>query len=215
MAVELARQLGKEFRRAGKKSILLAALFAVGLCIWLPMLWKSLFRKSDSTAKTATATTTNSTASAARVAGRVSTNETPSSDAPQQDWKRVYRRVETSDLVQALRLDELVRDPFEKGWIQAKNKPLATKTEAEIAAESDPSRFLVLSATLASRTGGAAVIGDRVYRVGQEVPDQGPIRFVLKEIRRDKVILERSGSQFELRLKDMEQASKESIDIVQ
>jgi hypothetical protein len=114
-----------------------------------------------------------------------------------------------------LPLDELVRDPFDHDWIREKKKPPASKVEAELAAESDPNRFLVLSATLAGGSGGAAIISDRVYRIGQEVPNEGPIRFVLKDIRPDKVLLERAGTIFELRLKELDQAAKESNDIVQ
>src|SRR5207247_410004 len=113
---------------------------------------------------------------------------------------------------QALSLDELVHDPFDHDWIREKKKPPPSKNEAESPTESDPNRLLALTATLAGGRGGAAVISDRVYRVGQEVPNEGPVRFLLKEIRPDRVVLERAGNLFELRLKDLDQAAKESTD---
>src|SRR5262245_4387469 len=204
--------LGKEFKRAGKKRLVLASLFALGLCIWIPMLWRSLFSKTDSPKRASAGSAALQTAN--QVTQPSADEPVLNADSAQLDWKRVYRRVERSDLVQALALDELVRDPFEKEWIREKKKPAASKTDAEFAAESDPSRFLVLSATLAGLGGGAAVIGDRVYRLGQEVPDQGPVRYVLKEIRPDRVVLERAGNLFDLRLKDVDQAAKESSELV-
>src|SRR5262245_15458410 len=105
----LTKQLATEFKRAGKKSLVLAALFAVGLCIWLPMLWKSLFRHGDASSSTATNSaprvrTAPSTATAPAAAS------TTTSDAASLDWKRTYRRVERSNLVQPMAVDDLVRD---------------------------------------------------------------------------------------------------------
>jgi hypothetical protein len=207
----LTKQLATEFKRAGKKSLVLAALFAVGLCVWLPMLWKSVFRRGDTSSSTATSSaarprTVTSTATAPPAA------TTTITDAASVDWKRTYRRVERSNLVQPMAVDDLVRDPFDHGWIREKRQQGGAKKDADLAAENDPNRFLVLSATLAGRNGGAAVIGDYVYRVGQEVPNEGPVRFVLREIRPDRVILERAGNLFDLRLKNLEKPLRESTD---
>jgi hypothetical protein len=201
--MSVGNQLVSEFRRAGKKSLVLAALFAVGLCIWLPMLWKSVFRRNAATKVKAASTAVAKTGSPA------GTSPTTLGDTPQVDWKRVYRRVEKSSLVQPLALDELVRDPFDREWIREKNRPPTSKSGAELDADSDPNGFLVLSGTLAG-DGGAAIISDYVYRVGQEVPKKGPIRFVLKDIRPDRVLLERAGTLFELRMKDLDQLSQDA-----
>jgi hypothetical protein len=201
----LGMDLTKEFRRAGKKSLVLAALFAVGLCIWVPMLWKSVFPRRESSAKDTATRTPRATVESAKPAG-----EPPAAtDRTAADWKRAYRRVEKSNLVQPLALDELVRDPFDRHWIEEKKKPAPSKPESDLAVEHDPNRFLVLSGTLAGDGGAAAIISDYVYRVGEEVPNQGAIRFVLKEIRRDRVVLERSGTLYELQMKDLEQIARD------
>lgn len=206
MASRLGKQLATEFRRAGKKSLVLAALFAVGLCIWMPMLWKSLVHSRGSTPR---ATTTES---AVRTNPTFSREIVATTEAAPPDWKRLHRRVEKSDIVQPLALDDLVRDPFDRGWIREKKNPPVTKSEAELATNNDPERFLVLSATLAGN-GGAAIISDRVYRIGQEVPNEGPIRFVLRDVRPDRVVLERAGSRFELHLKDSNASTKDKAEL--
>lgn len=205
MAVDLLGQLAKEFKRAGKKSLVLAALFAVGLFIWLPMLWRSVFGKPQSEAKSPGPVTV----------GRVEPRPEPVAASPTalQDWKILYRRVERSDLVQPVVLDELVRDPFDRSWIHEKGQPVAAPTNADDSG--DPGRSLVLSATLAGSPGGAAVISDRVYRIGDEVPAGAPVRYLLKQIRADSVTLERAGVQFELRLKELDQAAKDTGELIQ
>ena len=41
------KRLVKEFQRGGKKSIVLAVLLVIGLCIWGPMLWRKVFPKQQ------------------------------------------------------------------------------------------------------------------------------------------------------------------------
>ena len=113
--------------------------------------------------------------------------------------------------MQPVALDELVRDPFDREWVREK-KPVAIEPPVETPPEHDPIRTLVVSAILASADGGAAVINDVVYRVGQKVPKEGPIRYVLKDIRSDRVFLERGGKLQELSLKDAAAETKDALD---
>lgn len=201
------KRLLKEFQRGGKKSIVLALLLLVGSYFWAPMLWRKAFPKSETPPPAATATVASSkTDSAGRQAGA-----SPTSLSTAIDWKSLYRRVEKSSLIQPVALDELVRDPFDREWVR-QMKPVVIMQEKEIPTESDPLRTMVLSAILAGADGGAAVINDVAYRVGQKVPEKGPIRYVLKEIRQDRVFLERAGKLEELSLNDTAIAPSESLD---
>lgn len=198
----------KELQRGGKKSIVLALLLLVGLCIWAPMLWKKVFPKREAPTPAAN---TNMTSPMPETRGsQSSTSPTPL--AATIEWKSLYHRLEKSSLIQPVALDELVRDPFDQEWYREKIKPLAVKPEPQIPMESDPLRNLVLSAILVGAEGSAAVVNDVVYRIGQKIPEEGSIRYILKDIRQDRVVLERSGKLEELRIKDAELATKEPSD---
>jgi len=207
-AQNFGKRLAKEFQRGGKKSIVLALLLVVGLCIWGPMLWRKVFPKQEAVA---TAATPSKAAPKNEPAGQQNA-AAPTSAPPSIEWKPLYRRLEESSLVQPVALDELVRDPFDREWIGEKKKAVATKPEPETRPESDLLRSLVLSAILAGPEGGAAVINDVVYRIGEEVPQKGSIRYILKDIRQDKVFLERAGILEVLPLKDADLTTKESVD---
>ena len=204
----LGKRLVKEFRRGGKKSIVLALLLAVGLCIWGPMLWRKLFPKQDAVATVAPA---SKSAPPKDPAGQQS-SAASTSDAPAIEWKSLYRRLEEASLIQQVSLDELVRDPFDREWYREKKKPVAAKPEIELPPEGDPLRNLELTAILAGAEGGAAVINDFVFRIGDQVPPDGPIRYVLKEIRQDRVLLERSGKLEEIPLKGTILPNKKPVD---
>jgi len=202
------KRLAKEFQRGGKKSIVLALLLLVGLGIWGPMLWRKVFPKRETAAKADTPAKANPKPESAGQQTAASPASTPSTI----EWKSLNRRLEKSPLIQPLALDELVRDPFEQEWVREKTKPVLTKPVTPIPSESDPLRTLVLSAVLAGGGGSAAVINDVVYRVGQEVPENGAIRYLLKEIRQDRVFLERGGKLEELPLNDTTRIPSESVD---
>jgi hypothetical protein len=194
----LGKRLVKEFQRGGKKSIVLALLLVGGLCIWTPMLWRKIFRKGGSPPATAAA---KRESPSPRPADQQTTVAAPATTAP-VEWKSLYRRLEKSPLIQPLPLDELVRDPFENEWVREKTKPIVSNPEPESKPVEDPLRGLVLSAVLAGGDGGAAVINDIVYRIGQKVPEKSAIQYVLKDIRKDRVLLDRAGKVEELLLND-------------
>ena len=202
------KRLVKEFQRGGKKSIVLSLLLVVGLCIWGPMLWRKVFPKQEAAATVATASKTSSQKDPA---GQQNT-AAPTSAPQVVEWKSLYRRLEEASLIQPVALDELVRDPFDREWVREKKKPVVSKPERGIPPEGDPLGKLVLSAILAGADGGAAVINDMVFRIGDEVPPDGSIRYVLKEIRQDRVLLERAGKLEVLTLKDTILPTKKSVD---
>jgi hypothetical protein len=194
----LGKRLVKEFQRGGKKSLVLGVLLLGGLCIWTPMLWRKIFPKSGTVPNAAAAKKGAIPAPAADQQTAVAPTAAPVS----VEWKSLYRRVEKSPHLQPLALDDLVRDPFEREWVREKTKPIVTKPETELKPAEDPLSGLILSAVLSGGDGGAAVINDIVYRIGQQVPEKGAIRYVLKEIRKDRVLLDRAGKLEELVLKD-------------
>jgi hypothetical protein len=203
-----SKRLVREFQRGGKKSIVLALLLVVGLCIWGPMLWRKIFPKQDAAATIAPASKSNP---AKDQAGQL-TAAASTSDAPDIEWKSLHRRLEDASLIQPVSLDEIVRDPFDREWFRAKKKPVVAKPEIELPPEGDPLRNLELTAVFAGPDGGAAVINDLVFRIGEEVPPEGPIRYVVKEIRKDRVLLERSGKLEEIPLKGTILPNKKPVD---
>jgi type II secretory pathway component PulC len=113
-------------------------------------------------------------------------------------WKTLHRRVKESQVVQPLTIDELVRDPFDQSWIQEKMRPVATTSVPAAAPVADPLPTMALSAVVVGSDGGLAIINNEVFRVGDEVPRNGPVRYILTRILPDKVVLEREGNAFEI-----------------
>ena len=102
-------------------------------------------------------------------------------------------RLENASLIQPVPLDELVRDPFSRDWIRAIE--LSTKATAAPAAPApaDPIYTFVCSSTIVGPDFRVAIIDSEIYEVGQMVPADGPIQYVLKDILKDRVLLERDG----------------------
>ena len=210
-ASSFGKRVLKEFQRGGKKSIVLTLLLLVGLFFWAPMLWRVIFPKRDtSPSATGTAKITPKTEATTQTTASTQTNMLAT-----MDWRSLYRRLDKSSLIQPLALDDIVRDPFDPEWVRAKRKPPEVKTEVGSSAESNPLGTLVLSAILYAGQNSAAIINDVVYRIGQEVPERGRIRWVIKDVRPDRVLLERAGKIDELRLKDSELSNPEPAEVDQ
>ncbi len=205
MAASIAgNRLLKELKRGGKKTFVLAALLLVGVVIWVPMIWGAVFGKSEGKAGSASKATSSKVeagAGAKKESTSQTTEEPAKPTATVTDWKSLYRRLEKSSMLQPVTLDDVVRDPFDQEWIRELKRP-AAKVDSDTPSDQDPIRSMELTATLAGNKEGAAIIGDRTYRVGDEVPKKGPIRYVVKEIRQDRVLLERAGHVVEIRMKD-------------
>lgn len=192
-AQNLGKRLIKELKREGKKSAILALLFVGGACLWLPQLWKNLAnRHSSATADHSTAKANTPTASKSpTIATPSHSNDATASSG--EDWTSLRSRLDNASLIQPVPLDELVRDPFSRDWIRAIE--LSTKTTAAPAAPApaDPIYTLVCSSTIVGPDFRVAIIDSEIYEVGQMVPADGPIQYVLKDILKDRVLLERDG----------------------
>ncbi len=196
-APTLAKRLVKELQRGGKKTVVLGLLLLGGLYFWLPMLWKAVAPKPADPAQSA------ATSAPAMATNDVDPDEdaAPPSAVATVEWKSLIRRLENVPLLEPVALDELVRDPFDLGWIREKQAPPPTvTTEPAAPAVADPLTAMALSGVLVSSSGGAAIINSRVYRIGDEIPRDGPVRYVLKHILPDKVVLEREGNSFEMKV---------------
>lgn len=208
-AQNLGKRLFKELKREGKKSAILAVLLAGGACLWLPNVWKSIARRPSSS------TAAGSSSTAAGSATRASTPTAPktppvatpshSGDAPAStgdDWTSLRSRLDNASLIQPVPLDELVRDPFSRDWIRTA-ETTTKNTAAPVAPPPvDPIHTLICSSTIVGPSFRAAIIDNEFYEVGQMVPADGPVQYMVKDILKDQVLLERDGKVTPLKVPD-------------
>lgn len=194
----LGKRLAKEIQRGGMKSIVLGLLLLAGSYFWIPMLLRVVSPIRDESTPAAAASKPDT-----KISPKVIPSQTGTvANRLSADWKTLQRRLESMATLQPVTLDELVRDPFDQEWIRGKKRLMEViKPDMEITSHRDPIRSLGCSGTLVGEQGSAAVIGDEVYRLGQEVPRKGTVRYVLKEIRLDRVVLERAGKEIEIPVK--------------
>ena len=187
-AQTLGKRLLKELKRGGKKTIVLGLLVLGGFCLWLPQLLKAVTStNADSTTipipQQSTPTVSSNTQGAPQSAPAT----------PGSDWKTLRTRLEDASLAQPATFDELVPDPFDRHWIRQQMASKKAQSDHGPSPISDPINTLICSATLVGPNLRAAIIGDKVYQVGQLVPFKGPIQYSLKEVHPDGVLLEREG----------------------
>lgn len=192
----LGRRLVAEFRRGGKKTLLLALLLAGGLCIWLPMIWKRVSAGPPGAEPVLEASTPPLRSATTAVTTAAPT--TPTVPATPADWKSLQARNEASPLLKPETIDDLVRDPFDRQWIREWMASLVGKSDAPETAKPDPARELVCSSIVIGSTARAAIINGVIYRIGDRVPRKGPAQFVVKDILPDQVVLERDGQDVNL-----------------
>ena len=194
MAQKLSKRLVAEFKRGGKKTIVLGLLVLVGLYFWVPMLWKRGDAKPVQ--KSPTAATTQTKPAAPPPAA-----EQPAKSGRAPDWKALRSRVESAAVTHPTDLDDLVRDPFDREWIRQKT-PTAAAPKTDPTPNADPIKRLACSSILLGPDYRAAIIGEHTYRVGEMVPRDEPsqYQYLLKEVRDDRVLLERDGDIVELEI---------------
>ena len=186
-AQNLGRRLIKELKRGGKKTIVLGVLLLGGACTWGPQLWRLIVSRnaesvpSQAGGQPAPPTAGNMPAAASSAA------------TPASDWKSLQSRLENASLAQPETFNELVRDPFDRDWIRELDAQKRVPSEQAVATSADPLHDLVCSSTLVGPQFRAAIIGDKLYQIGQKVPRDGPIQYVLKDVLPDRVLLERDG----------------------
>ena len=189
----LLKRLGKELERGGKKTVVLGVLLVGGMYFWIPMLGKALFPNRR-------APTPKARSVAAAATGNAPATVKPNGTTPSVEWQILYQRLQSAQAIQPLALDELVRDPFDQSWIREKTAPPSVAKSESAPAVANPLDSMAVSAILVGTDGGSAIINDVVYRRDDYVPRQGPVRYVLKAIFSDRVVLELEGSTFELKV---------------
>jgi hypothetical protein len=203
MAQNLGAKLVGELKRGGKKTIVLALLIPVSAYFWVPLLKGS---SDDDPPPPTTGADKKATASSDVP---TSTKGSTSTSAKPDDWKKLQTRLDELPLFKPAPIDNLVRDPFDRGWIDQKLARLRSQAAADTVAAEDPINRLELSGVVVGPSGGAAIIGEAVYRVGQRVPEEGPIQYTLKTVERARVVLERDGKTFELALKQKDRGASQ------
>jgi hypothetical protein len=207
MAQNIGTKLAAEMKRGGKKTVVLLLLLPISAYFWLPLLKGSDEPEPPPTKASADkpATATDGAAKTTPNAGDTAKTAAATAD----DWKKLQTRLDELPLFKPTAMDELVRDPFDRDWITQRIHELQALASANTVAAEDPINRLELSGVVVGPGGGAAIIGETVYRVGQRVPEEGPIQYTLKTVERAKVVLERDGKTFELVLKQKDKGASQ------
>ncbi len=201
------RQLVHDLKASWQKTALLAGLFAIGCCFWLPPLIRA-------TAHAFQTSTAKSPADAKSTAGKSAAAKTAavqeSADLPEGrpiSWKRFAALLATDPLSQSVAVDAPTRDPFAIDQDQfappilfAENEPdtdLIAKGEAAVVV--GPPRNLKLKTTVISARRRAALINNQLYEVGQTVTSD-TTTYILAEIHPQHVVLACENMTFELQL---------------
>jgi hypothetical protein len=193
----LGRRLVAELRRGGKRSVVLGLLVLVGLYYWIPLFWRLIVPARLSVAAVSTADQPGPAAAMPPVNGDRPKPATVSSAAKgraHSDWVLLGNRLQQAHNLQPVELDDLVRDPFSQDWLRERQASLESGSDTALLQAADPIKTFVCSGTLVGPHVRAAVIGDHVYQVGDLIPSEGPVRYLVKDILRDKVLLEREGN---------------------
>jgi hypothetical protein len=148
-------------------------------------------RNSRSTAAGSAAKASTPTTS--KTATATSSHSSDATASTTEDWSSLRSRLDNSSLIQPVPLDELVRDPFSRDWIRATETPTKNTAAPVAPAPADPIYTLVCTSTIVGPDFRAAIIDNEIYEVGQIVPADGPVQYVLKDILKDGVLLERDG----------------------
>ncbi len=183
---------------------MLIALTLFGVYSWVPLVWGWMGgESSDESAESTPATDLSMTVAV------VPTDQNSGDVEPdgQWDWRSQAENIDQERQTKTSQLDGELRNPF------GLNEPAGDLADAEAQNEEPrgPRRpaevGLVLSSTIVGQSRRVAMINGRAYTEGRSVEASSGEQFVLEEIWPRRVVLQRGGERFNLRLKERQRAA--------
>jgi len=191
---KLAKQLRREATSNPKKAAALGLLALVALWFWAPLV-KGWFVKDNPAveAKPAKPAGDSSPTSVANVPSQSGT-EPKKAEKPQRPWYQLVQWMEEDPRTSATDPFARQRDPFSR---------VKTRVVIEKPEELSQSLGMELSSTIIGSNRRVARINGKTYQEGSlvEIDKNGrEIEFRLERVERRRVVLNRDGKQFELKL---------------
>lgn len=203
-------QLLHDLKASWQKTALLALLFSVGLCFWIPPLVRAIKKKAPHPVAVAAPqsvgiSVAGGSSAAAGMAGQTDPKKV------EFTWERGERLLRTAALVRSVDVAALRGDPFKMDRDQFPppvlfeeepfKAPIAAKPQAEIKppsiTDAKLAEKLVLKSTIVSAKRRAAFINDKLYYEGREIQVDGQT-YVLSVVSPRKVLLKQGTATFEL-----------------
>lgn|GEM_PF-817195 len=198
-------QLMRDLKASWQKTALLMVLLLVGLCFWLPPLFRLMSGGTGPTPTVAVvATPTVSVASPVSAAAPAAVSAAPS--VP--EWQQRVAVLESDPLVQSVEVSAFRGNPFQLDWNQFsppvlfeddRDSDVETRRRTASAAPARLPSGLVLKSTIIGLNKRAALINSRLYHEGREVNINGDV-YLLKAVMPRKVVLSRGDNVFELEI---------------
>ena len=204
------QRLQAELRREAKKTAVLALLFLVGLWFWLPPLYRRLRGPAHAQAAVAadqdSSQQTSDQADSGKETPAARRKEGEGQEPDSTDWRVERERLDNLSILQPADWNDHVRDPFSREWI---SRQVAERKKAEAAKaktkteESIQLNKVKLSSTAVGPGMRAAIINDRIYKVGDQFPREpmeGFPTLLVVDISPDSVVFEHKGKRYTVRL---------------
>jgi hypothetical protein len=221
----VVRRLRREAAANPVKAGALAICVIIAIWFWMPLVIRWCSPSGDSTETAAAATADSTTTSTAEHStASATTASAPASEsvsnlqakssadnthaAPPADWQDIMQAIHDDPRMQSSMPTAGRRDPFGPSTSELAAAAAEKATQAaQQALHRAPARELlpseaglVLNSTLIGSGRPMALIGGEPYFEGDTVPATGE-SFVLAQILRRQVVLERNGKQFDLEIK--------------
>lgn len=193
---DIWRQLQREAKANGKKAGLLAVLFLVGCCFWIPMLVRAVKPPRS---------VTKSAASIPQLAPDAvnSAGETAAAAATDAGafWSTLAASLADDPMFQSVDPAELARDPFQGAEVPEPLPALIveeTRPPEETRPEPETQK-LALNSTIIGRSRRAALINGKLYHLGRRIQANGR-NYQLTNIESHRVVLSSTEDTIELTL---------------
>lgn len=175
-----AKRLVAEFRRGGKKSIVLAVLLLIGSYFWISLILRAIAADNGSGL---TGDLVHQTASGSQP-------QAASALPLDADWRVRKQWLDELPILQPRQWDDQLRDPFSWRWLESISE--VRKSPKAVASSVRDLGWLKVSSTVVGPRYRAAVINGKIYHPGDLIDDTDHI---LKDILPEEVVLERDGAQ--------------------
>jgi hypothetical protein len=209
---KLAKQLRREIQASPKKAAVLGLLAVVGIYFWAPLVvgWCGGDKTGNLVAVPAAGAIASPTGTAVATSQPTASSNpvvvgsgTKPSEPPQHAWRKVVEWMEEDPRTKPAPPRAIQRDPFQtpKAEVVEAPKEVPKPVELEIVPQS---LNIVLSGTIVGPSRRVARINGRTYEQGASIElaakDGKSFSFTLAEVDSRRVVLERKGKQFELKL---------------
>jgi hypothetical protein len=199
----VSKQLRREAAAHPKKAGILGLLCLVALWFWAPLVWRWI-DKEDTATKASVAGQAATSAPRILADVPVASAAAPNkSESPKYPWHQVAQWMDNDPRTTATNPLPGRRDPFLASPTEAATARLEAE-RGEALVEATPEGLgMVLSSTIVGPHRRVAQINGKPYRLGETVrlaKDGQQIDFTLAAVYPRRIVLERKGEQFELKI---------------